>query len=1422
MALSLAGGSLVHAEGFENFDASSYKGFEVTEDVCIKGSKSLKMTSDVCSATFEAPKGSKVAVCWFFDNISNKNINTNALVKVGNTTIGVYGNVSTEKYLVKNTDDDAWVITDVARSGGWHQFVFDYSGDGAKLYIDGKIIKNFRTGSSVEGLRIYDQLVNGNVAGMCIDDVKFFESMKDVELSGSGAAPSATDYDFDNLMCGSVALKIGADIAYVKNYKTNIDVSPVIEDNRTYVPVRFLTEGFGGQVKWDNNKNVVNIIYGSKEIRMTVGEDWFWVNGEKVMFDAAPKIINSRTMVPVTAFANAIGLNICWDARGLVIITQPDVILEKANTEIINKIADLFDGVARSEVMARVYVSPEGDDENDGSESSPFKTINRAKDEVQKIIAKGMTGDIEVILGGGTYAENITFTEKDSGLGHYKVIYKNKEGESPVVYGGRVVSGWESYNDKIYKTHLGIEEFHMLTENGEMSTKARFPNSDYALVTENGENTKLSFYYGEDLGMPYIENKNNLEVYFWGGGGIAWAADTKKVTEMENATRYIEYDSAGKYATTKNSRFYLQGALELLDIPGEFYYDKAEGDLYYYPKNLPIEEQEIAVPSHHNFIEFIGESIDKPIRNIKLEGIELNTSDRDFDGIYMNCARNIEIDSVHLLNIGGNGVKMEYYSYANKVKNSEIGNIGNFGIQIANGVSELTTTMYGKFNEISNCEVYSVGRMDGEGNGISLSDVGYNVVKNCIVHDSHRMGIQWSSKRPGSIIGKAVDGVKLDRTNVRIATHSQNNLMMFNEIYDVMNDSQDGGAIYSWGGDVDNVVAYNHIHDTMTPFSEGHGIYLDDAADVVTVKKNIVDNMYREGFVGATMSSIFAKGINHYVDNNFVVESPNNMYACMTETMVGEPCYDQSWYRNVVSNSGPYTYYNKAYSLNRFKMTNYNFYYNETDEYKVYLGGYRGTIANDIYEWKNWFNNSKYDQFSEIDTDPAFYDSKNRDYRLKYDSETYKLGITDIDEGDIGLTADYPYKKQEELRKLYLDTSDERIYGSTVNLGIGEEIEIKPYARTAVSGYIVDAKAYEYSVADENIAVIDQNGNLKGLSKGITKLTIEYEGLKLEYDVLVGDKIREAILYSQPTETILAGNTIPTNYYLKTEFGQTVKQFLSAEYKSADETVATVDEEGNVTGVSAGETEITAEISDGVNTMTAAMHVKVLDKAISSIRIKDDELLTIVREKSETFTPEFEVVYSDESVGTFNAEKATFKSLNEEVFSVDEKGVLTGHMLGKSKLSVAYEEDGITKYAGFEVRVREKALTAGEFIWASSCDDSYGPNVSATDMTYSVSDNDADEWLHFKDVDFGGGGWTELWTSFSMTNKYGGKIVQWRLDSLDGPIVAEIKTTASGAWGVYLEQQGTILKPELLKGVHDVYICYTAGGTGNHRGFVFK
>ncbi len=86
----------------------------------------------------------------------------------------------------------------------------------------------------------------------------------------------------------------------------------------------------------------------------------------------------------------------------------------------------------------------------------------------------------------------------------------------------------------------------------------------------------------------------------------------------------------------------------------------------------------------------------------------------------------------------------------------------------------------------------------------------------------------------------------------------------------------------------------------------------------------------------------------------------------------------------------------------------------------------------------------KYDQFAEINQDRSFYDAAARvTTDLPIIQTPINWGITDIDEGKIGLTKDYPYAKDEELKKLYLDTSDSRIYGSTINLGTDEEIALK-------------------------------------------------------------------------------------------------------------------------------------------------------------------------------------------------------------------------------------------------------------------------------------------------------------------------------------------------------------------------------------------
>ena len=56
-----------------------------------------------------------------------------------------------------------------------------------------------------------------------------------------------------------------------------------------------------------------------------------------------------------------------------------------------------------------------------------------------------MTGDIEVVLRGGTYRidHTLVFDHRDSGTGGHNVIYRNHPGETPLVSGGRPITGWQ-------------------------------------------------------------------------------------------------------------------------------------------------------------------------------------------------------------------------------------------------------------------------------------------------------------------------------------------------------------------------------------------------------------------------------------------------------------------------------------------------------------------------------------------------------------------------------------------------------------------------------------------------------------------------------------------------------------------------------------------------------------------------------------------------------------------------------------------------------------------------------------------------------------------------------------------------------------------------------------------------------------------
>ena len=56
-----------------------------------------------------------------------------------------------------------------------------------------------------------------------------------------------------------IKLQIGSKIAYVDGLKTPLDVAPTIADGRTLVPIRFISEGLGAQVAWENSTKLITI-----------------------------------------------------------------------------------------------------------------------------------------------------------------------------------------------------------------------------------------------------------------------------------------------------------------------------------------------------------------------------------------------------------------------------------------------------------------------------------------------------------------------------------------------------------------------------------------------------------------------------------------------------------------------------------------------------------------------------------------------------------------------------------------------------------------------------------------------------------------------------------------------------------------------------------------------------------------------------------------------------------------------------------------------------------------------------------------------------------------------------------------------------------------------------------------------------------
>jgi len=320
-----------------------------------------------------------------------------------------------------------------------------------------------------------------------------------------------------------------------------------------------------------------------------------------------------------------------------------------------------FGVFASDSVWKEFYVSAEGNDNADGSRENPFRTIAEAQEAVRNI-SDQMSGDIVVNILPGTYEleEQLEFSVADSGKNGYKVIYRGDKYNPPVISGGQIVTGFTPMpgNSKIYQAYVDTDCIRELYINGERrfmaqtnkpvkgikrdesllsisfyNTYTNAPKDEYAFYDPDTIYSYDGFYVSKD-DLGFYENPEDIEIFAhrYFREALFHVQNIEQDPQREDVLivrmKNNEYDVYKRtvdidMASIPEKPFYIRNAMELLDQPGEFYYNKKTKFLYYMPyEDEDLDSAQVIVPELDQAINAMGNTLDDRISNITFENLE--------------------------------------------------------------------------------------------------------------------------------------------------------------------------------------------------------------------------------------------------------------------------------------------------------------------------------------------------------------------------------------------------------------------------------------------------------------------------------------------------------------------------------------------------------------------------------------------------------------------------------------------------------------------------------------------------------------------------------------------------------------------------------------------------------------------------------
>ncbi len=659
---------------------------------------------------------------------------------------------------------------------------------------------------------------------------------------------------------------------------------------------------------------------------------------------------------------------------------------------------------------ADFYVAANGDDDWSGTlaepnaqgTDGPFASLHRAQQAVRERIAAGLEKGVRVLVRGGTYylEDRLFFSYVDSGTTEHAITWAAYPGEDVNLVGGRRATEWTRYKGEIWEASIpDWRAPRQVFENGRRMETAHMPKEGYYTILKPVPGKeKTAFKYRPSQLEPEGGDLTDAFVYIWPGHDwFSWDKPIRGI-DVENYT--ITLGSRQGYNMIAGNRYVVKNSLSLLTQPGECHISKTRKKVYVWPTRSPIEEQAIVISRAINVIAIHGSAPDKPVRNLHLEGFNLSIANRDV--IEVTGAEDCSIRFCKIEGAAECGVKLSGHAQRVTLYGNLIRYNGYDGVSLQGlppGQEDVN-----HHNVIENNHIHHCGELVGHGAGVHIRQSGFNRVVHNHIHHMPRYGTTIKGVRY-QVLRKQVPGVTFENRHEFL--HSRSNLIAYNDIHHVNLDSQDTGAMESWGPGRDNVYDHNLIHEVGNDrFNLQSGMYLDDATDYFTVSNNII-----WGVVGTGRNQcVYAKGIGNKFANNVFVVGPTNDAGISSYFMADERCDQHEYVRSIFCLENPegaiYDFYN--WSADRVAVADNNIFWKPLGDLYVRIG----KRSYSLEEWRD-FRGAGYDEHSLV-ADPLFVDPGKRNYHLREGSPALEIGFEDIDTGEIGLEADFPERFERE------------------------------------------------------------------------------------------------------------------------------------------------------------------------------------------------------------------------------------------------------------------------------------------------------------------------------------------------------------------------------------------------------------------------